>query len=101
MKSPVFQINYGTKARQVTEMFARLAQNMLNEELVAGVPKIVTRDDGNVKIVQLYGQCPSTSGSMCIVKLVGDDLWEVSYDDGSEKVTLVGPDINKFFSGDY
>lgn len=99
--NPVFQINYGATNKVVVEMFVRLAQNMLNEELVAGVPKIVVMPNGNPKIVQLYGLSNLSSGSLCTFKLVGEDLWEVSYEDGDEKAVLTGPDIHKWFTGDY
>lgn len=92
------QIIYGPVARQVVEMFVRLSKNMLDEDLLAGAPVLVA---GQHRIVQVYGQSPSTSGSVTTFTLVGDDLWEVTYDDGDEKAVLSGPEINKWFYGEY
>lgn len=92
------QINYGEIAVNMVNMFVRLSQNMLNPDLVAGPPMIVANEP---KIIQLYGQCPSTSGSLCTFTFLEDDLWLVEYDDGEGRATLQGPDVNKFFTGDY
>lgn len=90
----ICQINYNP---ELARMFARLAQNMVNDDLMAGPPRVVNK----TTIVQLVAMCPQTSGSESTFIHLGNDIWHVSYDDGEDSAELPGPEIHRWFTGDY
>lgn len=91
----ICQVNYNPSS---ATLFAYLASNMLNTDLVAGPP---VYDPSTGIITQLYGMCPMTSGSVCSFVPLGPDSWEVSYDNGEESATFITSEVHRFFTGDF
>ena len=88
------QINYNAHA---AKMFARLAQNMLSEDLVAG-PPVYNEDQGT--ITQLYGMCPFIGGVLHTFTDLGDGRWHVVDDDDTIDVTITVDQVESLFNGD-
>jgi hypothetical protein len=95
--NPVIQINYN---REVTEMFVRMAGNMLVENLLAGPPVLVVRFNGNLVLKQLYYMTPLNGGARIACEHLGEDRWLVTCDDIPGKVEILGPQLNDYLNGD-
>ena len=87
------QINYNAHA---AKMFARLAQNMLNEDMPCGPPQYI--EDHN-SIIQLYGMDPFIGGVLFTFVDLGDGRWHVTDDDECVDEIITINQVEDLFNG--